>query len=64
MISMLLVAAFQNAHTPQPAHSVPMMVRVRVVQTCVLSASGAACTGSRDAPPRLVREAGRVTYSF
>ena len=64
MISILLLALIQAAHTAPPAHSVPMMVRVRVEQTCVLSTSGAACSGSRDAPPRLVREAGRVTYSF
>ncbi|QTC92241.1 hypothetical protein [Brevundimonas goettingensis] len=61
---MLLLAVFQNAHTPPPASSVPMMVRVRVEQTCVLSTSGAVCGGSRDAPPRVTREVGRIVYSF
>lgn len=61
---MLILAALQNPHAPRPTHSAPMMVRVRVVQTCVLSASGSVCGGSRDAPPRVTREAGRIVYSF
>ncbi len=64
MALILLLAALQTAHTAPPVHSETMVVRARVEQTCVLSTSGAACRGSRDAPPRLVREAGRVTYSF
>lgn len=64
MVSILLLAALQTAHSAPPAQTGTMVVRVQVAQTCVLSVSGAACRGSRDAPPRLVREAGRVTYSF
>lgn len=64
MVSILLLAAIQSLQTPPPARSVAMAVRVRVVQTCLLSVSGAACGGARAAPPRVVREPGRVTYSF
>lgn len=57
MLALVLLAAVQQ-------HSAPVLVRVRVAQTCTLSLSGARCRGARDRPPVMTREGDHVVYRF
>jgi len=57
MFTLVLAAAAQ-------LQSTPIIVRVRVVQSCTVSSARARCSGTRDRAPTPVRENGRIVYSF